>query len=184
MLPLITPTLPQAPASQPPGLVTGQLVAGAPPTTQQITAVAVPGTGAPSPYNAQTPQQRSNASPSRLPGVQPERAAILPDPEFWKVPTREANDALANATPVRTPTLPIQVNLTQVSQFTAQVMGQQVQAPAANEQEPPAPPQSRRDASLPGRKPSLGDATGTAAYAIAAQRVAPIDVNEPVNALS
>lgn len=182
MLPLIMPTLPQVSVSQPAGLATGLVSPGAQPTAQQITAVAVPGTGAPSPYNSQTPQQRAAGVAPRLPGAQPERAAILPDPEFWKVPTREANPPL-QAT-AQTP-MPIQVNLPQVSQFTAQVIAQQLPArPTDLPNEEEALPVPRRDTSLPGKKPSLGDAIGTHAYAIAASRLQTADMPEPVDALS
>jgi hypothetical protein len=176
MLPSIPTSLPQTPAPQPTGLGSSLAL----PTSQQITAVAVPGTGSPSPFSTQTQPQRANV-PQRV-AAQPDRAAILPDPEFWKVPTREANE-MAAALPQRAP---IQVNLPQISQFTAQVIAQQPAPPAAAAEtaEEEIPVQRRTASSIPAKKPGVSNASGTTAYAVAAQRLTTISLSPAVEALS
>jgi len=178
-------TLPQNPAPQPSGLAASlSSVAGGALSTQQITAAAVPGTGAPSAYFSQT-QQRDSTAPVRT-NAQPDRAAILPDPDFWKVPTREA--AMQAPLPARTPN---QINLPQVSQFTAQVIAQQppqaaVQA-QASQAEPVAeevPMLRKTSTTQPGKKANVSDARGTDAYAVATQRLSTISFPPTVEAVS
>jgi hypothetical protein len=188
MLPSISTALPQSSAAQTASLTAPAAGSGALPASQQVTAIAVPGTGAPSPYSTQTPQQRAQ---SRLYPPLPERAEILPDPEFWKVPTREAGQQ-AQAAPMPERALP-QINLPQVAQFTAQVMAQQPAMPGATatadaeQAEQAELPLPRRESDAPtGRKsPGLGEARGTSAYTVATQRLAAISFPpslEPVSA--
>lgn len=167
MLPLITNMLPQPAASQPSALAATQggtvMVGGEQAGARPQMAAAVTALPSASAYSAQLPQ-RVAEMPVRPMSAQPERAAILPDPDFWKVPTREAApQPAARQTP--------QVNLPQMAQFSAQMLAQQAAAalPRA-EAESDAPPLRRQESSLPAKKPGLGDARGAAAYQVASGR--------------
>lgn len=169
MLPLITNTLPQPAVPQPSALAASQAgpvavgseQAGARP--QLASAVTAP--PAASAYSAQLPQ-RMTELPLRPASAQPERANILPDPEFWKVPTREA-------VPQPQPPRPQpQLNVPQAAQFSAQMLAQQFSAaiPRADTDEQALTAPRRQETSLPGKKPGLGDARGAAAYQVASGR--------------
>lgn len=179
MLPLITNTLPQGSVSQPATQAASQAAflssqGDAAAAARQQTAVAVTATGALAAYSPNTPQLRQAVPVVRNPAMaQPERAGILPDPEFWKVPTREASDMLPVPTPTPLPTA-IKVNVSQETQFSAQAFAQQASAaPAPKQQqeiaESSAPPM-RRSTGLPSRKPGIANTQGLDAYAITAQR--------------
>ena len=167
MLPLVSNVLPQPPVAQNNAQGLAQLALQTGPAGvggRQLPTVAVSASGAVAAFNTQLPQRRGdvNFRPSYPP--QPERPEILPDPEFWKVPTRQAGEPVL---PPPLPRAPVQVNLPQTTQFAAQVIAQQ---PPRAEREEPLPPQ-RRVQNLPGKKPGLGEARGTDAYAVATRRI-------------
>jgi len=189
MLPLVTNILPQNTAPQPSTLAAQSALVSqqASTTARQITAVAVTATGAASAYSTQTPERRDPAG-SRAPAAAStgdSRPAILPDPELWRVPTREVNAAPPAPLPERAP---ITVNLPQVSQFNAQAIAQQAMPVAQQEQRvatpEPAPRKTTATTSAAPQRSSLGGSSGVQAYAVAAQRNFDLSFASTVEAIS
>jgi hypothetical protein len=190
MLPLVTNILPQNTAPQPSTLAaqSALLSQQASTTARQITAVAITATGAASAYSTQMPERREPVA-SRAPiaaSTGDSRPAILPDPELWRVPTREVNAQPPAPLPERAP---ITVNLPQVSQFNAQAIAQQAMPAVQQEQRAatPEPVPARKTTSsayaVPQRS-TLGGSSGVQAYAVAAQRNFDLSFASTVEAIS
>jgi hypothetical protein len=169
VLPLITNMLPQQAASQTSAQAANQssilagLSDGSAAGRQQL-ANAVIATGAPAAFSPNTPQQRQTNITARTPTeIRDEQAAILPDPRIWQTSER----APAPQVPVPARALP-QITLTQVSQFTAQMMAQELPAPPTESAEESIT--LRRPWAVAPKKPGIGEARGTKAYDVAVQR--------------
>lgn len=178
MLSPINTPLPQSPATQLVALPSSAAATGVP-SAQQITAAAVPGAGGANAYDAQTSQQRAQTPRTTTPQL--DRPAILPDPEFWKVPTREVGSPVLTAPP----RLPVTVNLPQVTQFHAQQFAQQREPVDSTSRDDAGADRLPRRPSATGKKVGLGEVRGAGAYQAAAQRLTAMafpPTTEPVSA--
>lgn len=168
VLPLISNVLPQPVAPQSsastanPSALLSTLADSSAAARQQL-AVAVSATGASAAYSPYTTPQRQPAVGNKTNAAASAPSdSILPDPEIWQ---EQAKPAAVPAPPLPPRAQP-QINLPQLSQFTAQLMAQQSGEPVHESNEMPL--FIRRP--QPGKKPGIGEAKGGDAYAIALQR--------------
>lgn len=169
MLPLISNVLPQATASQASVAATSAsfVAAQAAAASRPLTPVAVTAAGA---ANAlpQLPTRRNEGGAARtvanssLP--QSDRPAILPDPEFWKVPNRPAGEQIAPL-PSRQQLID---SVQQAVQYTTQAAAQE--APEVLQERAQATQNLRRFNALLAKKPGVSNSSGLGAYNVAAQR--------------
>ena len=198
MLPLMINTLPQNTAPQPTGLGAGAaalLTQQASSATRQIMALAISGPATTPAYNSQLPERREAQSTSRTSTAPREaaggyRPSILPDAELWRVPEREAAQAVPAPLPERAP---LTVNLPQISQFTAQALAQRAVPVASSADEASDASELPATSAVaatgvspfgPRKQPALGTSRGASAYALAAQRNAQQGIASTVQALS
>lgn len=160
------PTLPQIPATQPSqAAATAGLVGASSAPSQQVTALAIPATGAAAAFSTKSDAPRNVPLRTSLP--QPQRPSILPDPDFWRVPMRETGEPIAAAVPP--PPQAIRINLPLASQYQTQLLAQH--APSETGDEPVLPAEKPPTGE---KKPSFGRARGVDAYGIATQRLTAI----------
>ena len=177
---LISATLPQTAAPQSTNVAATQsafLAAATASASRPLTPTAVNAAAAASPYSPQLlPQRRAVAEqPSNTQG----RPAILPDPEFWRVPDRQQMERMPPQ-PVRTSAETVQ----QTTAYVAQVVAQQVPEFKQPEAPQPATPAARRQAALIGKQPGVGDTSGFSAYNVASQRNVGISLPSTVEAFA
>ena len=172
MLPLISNVSPTAATSQAANAAAAQSAfkSAQSAASRSLTPMAVSAAPAALGYSPQTPEPRREnmARANAQPGAQPQsgRPSIMPDPEFWRVPDRQAAEQIAPL-PARQQLID---NVQQAAQYTAQASAQE--APLAK---PAAPSQNLANAkaklnALLAKKPGIGDSTGLGAYTVAAQR--------------
>lgn len=179
---LISNTLPQTAAPQSTNVAATQsafLAAASASASRPLTPAAVNAAASASAYSPQLPQQRRAAAeqaptPSNTLG----RPAILPDPEFWRVPDRQVDMVVPQ--PVRTTAETVQ----QTSAYVAQAAAQEIPEFKQPESEQPATPAVRKQAALIGKKPGVGDSSGFGAYNVASQRNVEITLPSTVEAFA
>lgn len=134
---------------------------------RQQLAVAVTATGAPAPYSPKTAPQRQPTIPGRAaPEALSSQPSILPDLEVFQAPRAVP---MPVAAPVAQP-LPA-LTTQQATPFIAQAAAQQMSAEVAPSlPEEPRPIQLRRMATLPSKKPGVGNSSGLNAYGVALDR--------------
>lgn len=169
---LIGNTLPQISATTATNVAATQsaaLSAAAASASRPLTANAVNAAAAASAYSPQLPQQRraqAEQSPAPSMGSTAGRPAILPDPEFWRVPDRQVK--------IETPQPQVRATVETVQKTTAyvaQAVAQQLpEVKEEHEQPQPAASNTRKPAALFGKKPGVSDTTGFGAYYVASQR--------------